>query len=57
MIGLPVVFLVTGMSVLGHKVSTVWFFSATSDVSQEWRFIIYVVPWINALAAIVCGQM
>ena len=57
-LGLPVVVLVAGMSCLGHKVSR-WEIGRDEKAhcEQEWRFVIYVVPWINALAAISCGQM
>ncbi|KAJ9098442.1 hypothetical protein QFC20_005961 [Naganishia adeliensis] len=41
-LGVPVGAMVAGMSCLPHK---------------EWRFIVYVVPWIHALAAISCGQI
>ncbi|KAJ9091782.1 hypothetical protein QFC21_007085 [Naganishia friedmannii] len=38
----PPAVLVLGMSMLGHK---------------EWRFIIYVVPWFNTLAALIAAQI
>jgi hypothetical protein len=64
-----IVGLVGGLSCLAHKVGQVWdkrdscvivdlsSICGRSDRMKEWRFIVYVVPLVNILAATGAAQV